>query len=349
VTDVGVSRDREILLGFARDASGLELIPESVARPRSIDEVQELLRRATAERSAVTPAGGQTSTTGASITDKGMILSLRSLEAPIDVDARAGTVRAGAGTLVGDVKRACAAQGWLLPLDPTSEDDCTVGGAVACNATGARSLRYGDTRRHVRALEVLLADGTRQRLVRKQWEKNTVGYQFVHDPVDWFVGSEGTLGVIVAAEFALVPLPAVVTGLAFPFASEREALAFVAAAREAPQVAPRCLEYFDARALEIVRAHEGGAGWTGQAMVYTEVESEDEFDPEPWLGFGESAGARMDEITIFDGEAALREARRLRHSISAPRAASHVADFDRKGRAPWTTVSGTHRRKRRSP
>jgi FAD/FMN-containing dehydrogenase len=48
-------------------------------------------------------------------------------------------------------------------------------------------------------------------------EKNTAGFQLAHDPVDWFVGSEGTLGVVLAAEFRLLPLPTAVTGLGFPF------------------------------------------------------------------------------------------------------------------------------------
>ena len=63
-------------------------------------------------------------------------------------------------------------------------------------------------------------------------EKNTAGYAFAHDPVDSFVGSEGTLGVVVEAELALLPAPEHVVGLAIPFASERDALAFVVAARE---------------------------------------------------------------------------------------------------------------------
>lgn len=319
MSDVRLSRDKEVLLGFARDASGLELIPEGVARPTSVDEIQELLRQATAERSFVTPAGGQTSTTGASITDKGVILSLRSLAHPIDLDASAGTVRVGAGALVGDVKRACAAAGWLLPLDPTSEEDCTIGGAVACNATGARSLRYGDTRRHVRALTVVLADGAVQEYRRPRLEKNTIGYQFAQDPVDWFIGSEGTLGVVVAVEFGLLPLPVSVTGLAVPFDTESDALAFVVAARRASGVDPRCLEFLDTRALEVVRAHANSGGWEGAAVVYAEECGGEgwSFTPDPWLALAERFCARVDDIGIFETEGALREVRRLRHSVPA--------------------------------
>lgn len=313
VTDPGVRA------GFARDASGMELIPGAVARPADVEEVAAILRRATKDRVPVTAAGGQTSTTGASITDQGILLSVRALDRVLELDPKAGFVRAEAGALVGDVKRACAAAGRLLPLDPTSEDECTVGGAVACNATGARSLRYGDTRRHVRAIDVLLADGTLHTFRRPQLEKNAVGYHFVQDPVDWFIGSEGTLGVVTAVEFGLLPLPAHVTGLAVPFPGELEALRFVADARESGVVAPRCLEYFDGRALEIVRAHDGGARWTGGAMVYTETAGDRDatFDEGGWLTLAAGAGAAVDEISVFEGEGAIVDARRLRHSIPA--------------------------------
>jgi FAD/FMN-containing dehydrogenase len=318
VTTPALLRDAELLIGFARDASGLELVPEALARPGSGDEVRAVLAAATKDRIAVTPAGGQTSTTGASITDQGILLSLRGLGKILDVDRSKGTARAEAGVIVSDLKRAAAAEGWLLPLDPTSEEDCTIGGAVACNATGARSLRYGDTRRHVRAITVALADGSVREFRRPQFEKNTVGYHFVQDPVDWFIGSEGTLGVILAVEFALLPLPAHVTGLGVPFANQSDALAFVAAARESSAVAPRCLEYLDAGALEIVRAHAGGSGWQGGGFVYTEEAGADgSFDPSAWLALAERHHAKSDDVVLYEGEGPLREARKLRHSVPA--------------------------------
>src|SRR5690606_27018132 len=109
---------------------------------------------------------------------------------------------------------------------PTSEEEATIGGALACNASGARSLRYGTTRDHALALRVALANGEVIDLRRARLEKNTVGYAMAQQPIDWFIGSEGTLGVIVEAEFALLPLPERVTGLAIPFESEADALAF---------------------------------------------------------------------------------------------------------------------------
>ena len=190
-----------------------------------------VLRDARAAGKAVTPAGGQTSTTGASITDGAVLLSLRGLGGIGEVGRDRLTIRVQSGVNLGDLKRRLAADGLLFAPDPTSEDDVTVGGAIACNASGARSLLYGPTRSHVAALRVALADGSVHELRRPRLEKNTVGYLPVHEPVDWFIGSEGTLGVILEAELSLLPLPASVTGLAVPFTREADALDFVVAAR----------------------------------------------------------------------------------------------------------------------
>ena len=159
----GVIDDLDVRQSFARDASGLELVPESVARPKTEAEVVALLRDASADGVAVTPAGGQTSTTGASITDRGILLSLRDLTDIGDVDRDRLTVRAQAGVNLGDLKRRLAAEGLLFAPDPTSEDDVTLGGAMACNASGARSLLYGATRPHIAALRVALGGWNRAR------------------------------------------------------------------------------------------------------------------------------------------------------------------------------------------
>ncbi|HEU4700553.1 MAG TPA: FAD-binding oxidoreductase [Gemmatimonadales bacterium] len=326
---VPLTADTDVRRAFARDASGLELVPECVARPESAAEVVELLRRAARERTPVTPAGGQSSTTGASITDRGMLLSLRGLARVRDLDVAQRTVRVEPGVGVAALRRVAAEHGLLFAPDPTSEEEATIGGALACNASGARSLRYGPIRAHVRALTVALAGGEVLELRRPGLEKNTVGYAAVQDPVDWFVGSEGTLGVILEAELALLPLPARVTGVVLPFSVEADALAFVAAARESTAVRPRCLEYFDAGALALVHATPGGEAWGADAaaLVYAEEASDageasepDEADAgalDAWLALAERHAARVDDAAVLETEGALREARRLRHAVPA--------------------------------
>jgi FAD/FMN-containing dehydrogenase len=313
-----VSSDRAIRQAYEADSSGLQLVPDLVARPETIDDVIELVRKAAAERIPITSAGAQTSTTGASITDKGMLLSLRSLNQISDLDARSRTVRVGPGAIVADIKRTVAAAGLLFAPDPTSEEESTIGGAIACNASGARTFKYGATRKHVRALKVVMASGELAEFRRSDLEKNTVGYAFAHDPIDWFVGSEGTLGIIVEAELGLLPLPQRVVGLAVLFRDETEALQFVVASRETKSVSPRCIEYFDERALEIARYSAPGAGIAQDAgaMVYIEEEIIDDLDASlaRWLELVESVAVDFEPL-VFDGEARLREARKIRHTI----------------------------------
>lgn len=353
-----LSTDVDVCRAHARDVSGLELVPNGVARPRSVAEVADVLAAAHASRTFVTPAGLQSSTTGASITDQGVLLSLAALDRVLDIDVVRRTIRVEAGARVADVRRAAEHAGLLFTPDPTSEEESTIGGAIACNASGARSFRYGATRAHVQALTVLLANGDRLDVRRPALEKNTVGFPMAHDPVDWFVGSEGTLGVVVEAELGLLPLPEHVIGLAVPFASEHDALAFVVAAREAAYgggqardvptrvtaVAPRCLEYFDGRAVELVRAHDTQVPWSPDvaAIVYTEDAGDHAHDTDAaldaWLALAELHQAMTGDIRVYDGEAALADARRLRHAVPSTmneRGARYRSQGGRKVSTDW--------------
>ena len=179
-----LTADLAVRRAFAADASGIEMLPDAVARPKEQEEVAELLREASSDRTTVTAAGGQSSMTGGSITDSGILLSLRGLDRVMDLDPEAMTVRVEPGIGVADLKRRLAAEGYLFAIDPTSEEEASLGGAIACNASGARSLRYGATRRHVVGLTVVLANGEVIELRRSRIEKNTVGYFSVQDPID---------------------------------------------------------------------------------------------------------------------------------------------------------------------
>ncbi len=332
--------DPSALEAYARDVSGLRAVPEAVARPESGDEVVELMREAAAEGCCVTAAGAQTSTTGASVAERGWLLSTRAMARVLDIDPARRIARVEPGVLIGDLQRACAPLGLFFAPDPTSEEECTVGGAIACNASGPRTLRYGATRSHVRALTAVLADGSRFDARRTTVEKNTVGYQIAHDPVDWFVGSEGTLGVVIEAELALLPVPPRVLGLGVPFPDEASALAFIVAARETPAVAPRCLEYFDGESFAIARTAMDDPQWAPRAgaMVYTEDAGDGEPPLDDWLALAERFGATAGDVRAFDGEQALREARRLRHALPTAmheRTAPYLAHGGRRMSTDW--------------
>ncbi|MBP7551366.1 MAG: FAD-binding oxidoreductase [Gemmatimonadaceae bacterium] len=339
-----IVRDPAVLEGYARDASGLKHVPEGLARPGSRDEVVALLRETAATGTAVTPAGAQTSTTGASIAREGILLSMRAMDRVLDVDVANRTARVEPGVLLGALNHQLHADGLFFAPDPTSDETCSLGGAIACNASGPRTLMYGATRAHVRALTVALADGSVREFSRSRVEKNTVGYMPTHDLVDWFVGSEGTLGVVVAAELALLPRPERETGLGIPFPGPGEAIAFARAARRSRKIVPRCLEYFDAEAFRIARGGGHGAatasGWgqDGQVMLYVEDCTDGDLEINEWLLLAETYGASDADVRVFEGEAAIREARRLRHAVPAAmheRTAKFLARGGRRISTDW--------------
>ena len=338
-----LTRDEAVRASYSRDASGMELVPEYVARPATAEEVSEVVREATGLGSFVTAAGSQTSMTGASITDSGILLSMTSMNGILDVDEKHRIAHVQPSVTIGDLNRAIAATGLHFAPDPTSENDATIGGAIACNASGARSLRYGATRRHVKGVTVVGADAVPRSYVRSGLEKDTVGFAAAQDPVDWYVGSEGTLGVIVAAEVHLLPLPGHRIGLAVPFADESSALSFVIAARESSSHSPHCLEYFDREALTIAGT-ASARPWseTCGAMVYLEDDAGDSsLDSllDAWLELGERFHALAGDIRVFDTPQALRDARVFRHAVPATmneRGAAFRRDGGRKVSTDWS-------------
>ena len=194
-----------------------------------------------------------------------------------------------------------------------------------------------------RALRVALADGSVHELRRTRLEKNTVGYAPVHDPVDWFVGSEGTLGVILEAELSLLPLPATVTGLAIPFAREADALDFVVAARTSTGVSARCLEFFDDRALAIARGAERNERWARMpARSCTSSKQLPRAARSRSMSGSRSPSSSAQPRTTCPCTTAtqrLRDARRIRHAVPATmnergarsRAARRPQGLDRLG------------------
>jgi len=263
-----IKSNQDEIQSFLGDASNLA--GGSAARvliPESADEVAEALARATRERTPVTIAGAGTGVVGGRVPFGGVVLSTERLNRIIEIESRdegGGRARAEAGVVLADFQRAVRERKLLYPPDPT-EWSCFLGGTVATNASGARTFKYGPTRRYVRRLRVALATGDALDLRRGELHadaqgrlhiplgggqcidaslpslrmpptrKHAAGYYVAPgmDVVDLFVGSEGTLGVITEVELALLPLPeGVLSGIVF-FKTEEELLGFVREARDA--------------------------------------------------------------------------------------------------------------------
>ena len=283
------------------------------------------LREAYAAGIAVTIAGAGTGVTGARVPLGGWVLSIEKLAR---IEVHAGYAVAGPGASLEDLQAAARRAGQFYPPDPT-ETSSFIGGNIATNASGSRSLKYGATRRWVERLRVVLADGRVLDVARGDAvdfdpgavplpavTKNTAGY-LLRPGMDWidlFVGSEGTLGVITEARLRLLAAPhAVLAGVVF-FPDDDAALDAVDRWRATPA---RMLEYLDFASLDLLRVRFPEIPAPARAAILFDQELASEDDPEvdAWLDRIESAGA-LAEDSWFALAAADRERfRRFRHAL----------------------------------
>lgn len=237
---------------------------EQVVFPENVAEVAEILRAAFENKTSVTISGAGTGTVGGRIPFEGIVLATDKLNQikSLAHGETGGSAVVEAGVRLSDFQRFVETEDLLYPPDPT-ERSCFLGGNVATNASGARTFKYGPTRDYVQRLKVGLANGEVIDLRRGEFHADSTGqfriplpsggaiearlpaYQmprtrkhaagyFVEpgmDMIDLFIGSEGTLGVIVEAELRLLPRPeGLLSGVVF-FGSQKDLLAFVAEVR----------------------------------------------------------------------------------------------------------------------
>jgi D-lactate dehydrogenase (cytochrome) len=273
---VALESDPEIVSGYLEDAAhypGGHAV--ALARPRSVEEVAWVVRHA----AHVLPVGAQSSLTGGATPSGDIVLSTEHLTA-LHIDGR--RVVAGAGVKLGALQDALARHGVWFPPVPTFLG-ASVGGAVATNAAGAATFKYGSVRRWVRALTVVLANGNVLRVTRGDARaidrcfviatedgdihvpvppirmpgvpKCSAGYFAMPDMdlVDLFIGSEGTLGVIVEAELDVRERPGGVCWILAALPSETDAIALTADLRRARALDVAAIEHIDRRSIDVVR------------------------------------------------------------------------------------------------
>lgn len=178
-------------------------IPGQLLVPDNPDQVAGILKNASDTHMDVVPLGGGTMLElGAPLERASLVVSLKNLNRVLDYQPANLTVRAEAGLTLAALNQVLATEGQSLPLDPPCPDRATLGGILAANASGPQRVRYGTARDLMIGIRVALADG---QIVRGggQVVKNVAGY----DLPKLFVGSLGTLGIIVEATFKLAPLP----------------------------------------------------------------------------------------------------------------------------------------------
>jgi glycolate oxidase len=252
----GVLRTDEETLEAARtDRSGwiADGRPLAVVNAMTVDHVQATMRAASEFRVPVVPRGAGTGLAGgANGTEGSIVLSVAGMNRILEISAEDELAVVEPGVINSDLNAALDPYGlWFAP-DPASKAISSIGGNIATNAGGLLCAKYGVTREAVLALDVVLADG---RLIRTghRTVKGVTGY----DLTALFVGSEGTLGVIVGATVRILPVPpgtATTIGALFP---DVRTAAAAAARVTASRLRPAVMELLDGPSLERISAYLG--------------------------------------------------------------------------------------------
>lgn len=200
-----VARDDSVLDAVREDKSGYrsDSRPAAVVEVRTAADVQKVLQFANERRIPVVPRGAGTGLAGGATAGNGeIVLSTLRMNRILDLNPDDQTAVVEPGLLNGEFNDSLRMHGLWYPPDPASRAISTIGGNIATNAGGLLCAKYGVTRESVLALTVVLADGRSLNLGRGT-VKGVTGL----DLTSLFIGSEGTLGVIVAATLRLRSLP----------------------------------------------------------------------------------------------------------------------------------------------
>ena len=227
-------------------------LPDGVVYATSIDDVVETMVRATAGRIPIVARGAGTGLAAGSAAQAGeIVLDLSGMNRVLRVDPLEQLIVVEPGVLNAEVNAAAGEHGLFYAPDPASTAICSIGGNIATNAGGMRCAKYGVTRESVLALKVVLPDG-RVLVTGRETIKGVTGY----DLNALFIGSEGTLGVVVEATLRLRPLP-VSTATVAAFFPDIVTAAQAASAIIASRITPSVLELMDGPTLAAVDAALG--------------------------------------------------------------------------------------------
>jgi D-lactate dehydrogenase len=280
-----VDTDPEHLAAQAPDASAAPGTPEAIVRPAGPEDLVAVVGWARAEQCPLVARGAGTSLDGESVASRGgVLLDLAGWNAILELDVAEGLARVQPGVVNRALDRQAVAQGWSYPVNPGSWESSTLGGNVATNASGPRSLRHGPTRNWVLSLRVVDGRGRRW-TAGGRYRKASVG----PDLVSLLVGSEGTLAIFEEITLRLRPTPERPIGR---FALELRALL-------GPSLA--ALEYLDPTVASTLTELRTGAGpgTTGLVLVEVEGSAEDEAQTLHRLERGRTALGITDDPGVY--------------------------------------------------
>ena len=300
---------------YLSDASNFRGYCDAVYFPENEQDICGILQEAFNNNICVTISGNGTGLTGARVPQGGVVISMEKLNKIVEINEEQNYAVVEPGVILSEFQDKVKSHNLLYPPDPT-EKSCYIGGTVATNASGEKTFKYGPTRNYVLELDIVLPDGDilklkRNTIIAEGYKlslktesgrlifielpdykmpstKNAAGYYCKKDmdAIDLFIGSEGTLGVIVKIKLKLEQLPARLISCLVFFNQEINALNFIEKARDISfnsrlehnktTIDALALEYFDERTLNFLRSDNPLIPETAKSGVWFEQEVTDE-------------------------------------------------------------------------
>jgi len=246
-----VFTDREFLLTYSYDATGLEYLPDAVVFAESGEDVARVMEVCRGHGLPLTARGAGVGYTGGALAVRGgVVLVFTRMNRILRLDRESLLAVVEPGVITSDLQAAAEKAGLFYPPDPASLKTSTIGGNIAENAGGPRCFKYGVTGNYVLGLEAYLMSGEKVRL-GSETIKNVAGY----DLKSLLIGSEGTLAVVTQATLRLLPLPPCRLLFRVDFASLEAGARFVQRVIQ-NHVQPSVLEFMDRSSLQAVYAYQ---------------------------------------------------------------------------------------------
>ena len=233
---------------YGYDNSRQHAIPDVVVQPLTHEQVHQVVLLCNEHNIALTARGRGTGTTGATVPlHGGVVLSTEKLTRIIKVDPANRYMVVEPGVTNQQVQDAAKEYGFFWPPDPTSSAYCSVGGNLAYNSAGPRTIKYGTPRENVFGLRAVTGKGEEIR-TGVYTSKGVVGYDFTR----LLIGSEGTLAIITEATLKLTPLAESKRTMQLIYADIESAAKAVSAIMAQPTT-PCALEFIDGNAIDMIR------------------------------------------------------------------------------------------------
>ncbi len=253
VGDENVLLEPGALDRYAHDETeNLHFLPDLVLKPRTPEEIAEIMTICNANRIAVTPRGAGTGLSGGALPNLGgVLISLERMNSILLIDEKNLQVTTEPGVITEVLQDAVREKGLFYPPDPSSRGSCFIGGNIAENSGGPKAVKYGVVKDYVLNLQLVLPTGeiiwTGANVL-----KNSTGYNLTQ----LIVGSEGTLGIVTKIVLKLISLPRYDLLILVPFRSLEQAADAVNQIFLAG-IVPSALELMEIDALKITSASLG--------------------------------------------------------------------------------------------